>query len=277
MSQAKYYDLLPRSIVSVFVVIYILAGIRYPEAHPFIFGFILFLMLIEFARFRKGGNNKRDQIYLAAAGTILFALCYLLELYSWFDPLIPASALIGFNILLIWKLLKKESILSSEASHRFLGIVYLVIPFSLIEVLIPSDLEFLERPMLWMMACIWANDAGAFMLGRYFGRRKLIPEISPKKTVEGFVGGVICAILMMALTQSLHHWDALQYIVFAVLIAITATAGDIFESSLKRRANVKDSGHWLGPHGGFLDRFDSTIFCIPLTVVFSVITMLKNL
>ena len=277
MSQAKFHDLLPRSIVSVFVVIYILAGIRYPETHVYIFGFVLFLMLIEFARFRKGGNNRRDQIYLAAGGTLLFGVVYFFKVYDWINPLIPSFALMGFQALLIWKMLKKETILASELSHRLLGIAYLVIPFSLIAVLIPLNVDFLQRPMLWMMVCIWGNDAGAFMIGRNFGRRKLIPEVSPKKTVEGFYGGVICAILVMGLTQSLHQWSVAELVLFAIFISCIATLGDIFESSLKRRAQVKDSGHWLGPHGGFLDRFDSTVFCIPFTVVYSLIILNSGL
>ena len=118
--------------------------------------------------------------------------------------------------------------------------------------------------LLWVFIVTWSTDIGAYFAGRRFGRRKLAPSISPGKTVEGLIGGIASATLLGgAWVFAVKLGMAL--LVLAPLMAIAAQAGDLFESSLKRRAGVKDSGNWLPGHGGVLDRLDGLVPVAVLT------------
>lgn len=119
---------------------------------------------------------------------------------------------------------------------------------------------------LMIIASIWINDTMAYIVGSLIGKTKL-SEISPKKTWEGTIGGIILAVGVMALLcgvvtsfkfGGVEHWMAI-----AAIASITGTFGDLLESKLKRAANVKDSGHIMPGHGGFLDRFDSLLIAVP--------------
>jgi len=112
--------------------------------------------------------------------------------------------------------------------------------------------------LIWVFIVTWSTDIGAYFAGRTFGKRKLAPTISPNKTVEGLLGGIASAALFGgAWTIATGLGTAL--IVLAPVLAVAAQAGDLFESGMKRRAGVKDSGVWLPGHGGALDRLDGLV------------------
>jgi len=120
--------------------------------------------------------------------------------------------------------------------------------------------------LLWAFIVTWSTDIGAYFAGRRFGRRKLAPSISPGKTVEGLYGGIAAATLLggaWVLATGLGH----ALLALAPVLAVAAQAGDLFESSMKRRAGVKDSGAWLPGHGGVLDRLDGLVPVAVLTAV----------
>jgi phosphatidate cytidylyltransferase len=112
--------------------------------------------------------------------------------------------------------------------------------------------------LLWVFIVTWSTDIGAYFVGRAIGRRKLAPAISPGKTVEGLYGGVAAATIIGGAWVWL---TGLGWALFALapVLALAAQAGDLFESSMKRRAGVKDSGAWLPGHGGALDRLDGLV------------------
>ena len=120
--------------------------------------------------------------------------------------------------------------------------------------------------VLYAVFLVWASDTGAYAIGVRWGRRKLWPAVSPRKTWEGAVGGVLAAVLAAALlARPLHVGiDFGGSLVAGLLIGLCAPVGDLFESRLKRIAGVKDTGRILPGHGGILDRFDSLFFCAPL-------------
>jgi phosphatidate cytidylyltransferase len=120
--------------------------------------------------------------------------------------------------------------------------------------------------LLWVFIVTWSTDIGAYFAGRRFGRRKLAPSISPGKTVEGLYGGILTATLLGAAWAIFAHLGK-STLLLAPLSALAAQAGDLFESSLKRRAGVKDSGGWLPGHGGVLDRLDGLVPVAILTAV----------
>lgn len=119
---------------------------------------------------------------------------------------------------------------------------------------------------LWALALVWATDIGAFFAGRSIGGPKLAPRISPAKTWSGLIGGVLLATLLAA---GLHASDGLplRLLVATPFLAVLAQAGDLFESSLKRRAGVKDSGGILPGHGGVLDRLDGVVPVAPVAAL----------
>ena len=118
--------------------------------------------------------------------------------------------------------------------------------------------------LLWAFIVTWSTDIGAYFAGRRFGRRKLAPSISPGKTVEGLYGGMIAATLLGGAWALATHLG-IALLGLAPMLALAAQAGDLFESSLKRRAGVKDSGAWLPGHGGVLDRLDGLVPVAVLT------------
>jgi phosphatidate cytidylyltransferase len=120
--------------------------------------------------------------------------------------------------------------------------------------------------LLWVFIVTWSTDIGAYFVGRAIGKRKLAPSISPGKTVEGLVGGVIAATLLGGAWGFVLELPPALF-VLAPVFALSAQAGDLFESWMKRRAGLKDSGSWLPGHGGLLDRLDGLVPVAVLTAL----------
>lgn len=120
--------------------------------------------------------------------------------------------------------------------------------------------------LIWVFIVTWATDIGAYFAGRAFGRRKLAPSISPGKTVEGLYGGIGAATLFAG-AWAIETGLGTPLLVLAPIFALAAQAGDLFESRMKRRAGVKDSGDWLPGHGGVFDRLDGLVPVAVLTAI----------
>ncbi len=116
--------------------------------------------------------------------------------------------------------------------------------------------------MLVVILITWLSDSGAYLVGRSFGRRQLIPVVSPKKTVEGLAGGLVAAALTGALGVALFGLDVswIYGLLLGIAIGVIGVVGDLAESILKRQAGVKDSGTLIPGHGGMLDRIDALLF-----------------
>jgi phosphatidate cytidylyltransferase len=145
------------------------------------------------------------------------------------------------------------------------GFVYAVLPALALLWVRERDAHGLDL-LLWVFIVTWSTDIGAYFVGRAFGRTKLAPKISPGKTVAGLYGGVAAATVLgglWVLFRGLGH----PLFVLAPVFAATAQGGDLFESWMKRRAGVKDSGTWLPGHGGILDRLDGLVPVAILTAV----------
>jgi len=145
------------------------------------------------------------------------------------------------------------------------GFVYALLPALALLWIRERDAHGLEL-LLWVFLVTWSTDIGAYFVGRAIGRRKLAPSISPGKTVEGLVGGMAVAAVVggaFALATGLGK----PLLILAPLFALAAQAGDLFESGMKRRAGVKDSGTWLPGHGGVLDRLDGLVPVAVLTAL----------
>lgn len=166
----------------------------------------------------------------------------------------------------IMELYIKESSTDSIAKAIF-GILYTSIPFSLMNF-------FFSEPnhkyiLLSVFVLVWVFDSFAYLSGVSIGKHKLFKSISPKKSWEGFFGGMIFSVAASyVISRYISDISFMYYAIMAVLISITATFGDLLESKLKRSAGVKDSGKIIPGHGGILDRFDAVMFILPIISVF---------
>ena len=151
-----------------------------------------------------------------------------------------------------------------ELMYSVFGLVYL----ALLPLFLP-ELRRLANGRDWVvlfLLIVWSADTGAYFVGKKWGRTKLYPKVSPKKTVEGSVGGLFASLLIALLFKA---WQMPQlswaYVSFlALFVSAVSQVGDLCESLLKRAFDKKDSGSWLPGHGGFLDRFDSVVFSLPI-------------
>ncbi len=212
-----------------------------------------------------GGPNRLLGLLLGTVGFGLFAgyrlaafdVRYLLLLV----PLVAATFIIP--------LYQKQEKPFDGIAYTLLGVVYVVLPFIAFFSLGFVTGTFDYRLPLGFMLILWGNDTGAYLTGKFFGKHRLFERISPNKTWEGFVGGVLLA-LVTALVLA-HYFATLagwQWAGVALVISLFGTFGDLVESMLKRSQQVKDSGALLPGHGGVLDRFDGLLFAAPAVLVF---------
>ena len=168
----------------------------------------------------------------------------------------------------IWR--KSETPIANIAT-TFMGVMYIALPMSLL-IYIPQLLDKKADWNPWMllafMAIIWANDVFAYMVGIAFGKHRLCERISPKKSWEGFFGGLVGAVGLAVLFGYLTDGYMIRWGIMGLIAALTGVAGDLVESMLKREAGVKDSGKIMPGHGGFLDRFDALFISVPFVVLY---------
>lgn len=241
------------------------------------FGVLFFVIAVlglwEFyTNLEKGGYQP--QKYL---GTTLGAFIFIANFFfaqsiakceniklTWVLYLIPVSC-----IFFLVELFKKNENPFTNISFTLSGIIYIAFPFGLLNyiVMFPDFLctdFFHPEIFIGFLFLIWAGDVGAFFTGRKFGKHKLFERISPKKTWEGFFGGLALAIIVAVVISFYFtsiarvHWISLS-----LIITVFGTLGDLVESHFKRGLGVKDSGNILPGHGGILDRFDSLMLSTP--------------
>ncbi len=262
------------------IVIFILGGFW---LHPISF-FITGLLLVtgvqyEYYRIISGFRTHPRILPGVATGAGIYTLstCVAAGLVrsEWLLFVIPFVFLIISS-----ELYRKEPKPFDSLAHTFFPLLYTVLPFSLFPfsafrhsglntILNHGDSIFSPGIVIGFFLLVWANDTGAYLTGISFGRHKLFERISPKKTWEGFFGGMITAVIAAwFLSGALGVVEKTGWIIIAVIISIAGTYGDLAESMLKRSNGVKDSGSILPGHGGFLDRFDSTIMAFPLVYLF---------
>ncbi len=161
---------------------------------------------------------------------------------------------------------------TNKPRQSFLSVfTYLALPLGLGLLLPFQGGEYSPFILISIFAAIWANDTFAYLVGRAIGKHPLSPKYSPKKTVEGFAGGVIGSFLVLAIMQTQGLFieaNIFELILPSLLISLAATFGDLLESKIKRLAGVKDSGNIMPGHGGILDRLDSYLFVAPLLYLY---------
>lgn len=195
--------------------------------------------------------------------TTFFTAIWLIILFAdakeWMMPVIVLWLLAGFGRLA----LKYPKTTFAEASFNILAFFYAPLLLSYLYLL-----RQLPRGIQWAFLTfllVWATDTGAYLIGRKFGRRLLAPHVSPKKTIEGSLGGLTLSILVAFLFWRFTGGTSWKlYVILGLVVSAGSQIGDLFESAIKRSAGVKDSGKLIPGHGGILDRFDSFMFALPL-------------
>ena len=184
--------------------------------------------------------------------------------------MVPASLGLGAMVCLTTGLLAVDDTQRGARAGAWmvLGLVYLPIMLGML-----SAVRRLEHGVAWVfvtLALAWAADTGAYFAGRTFGKTPLFPRVSPKKTREGAVGGMIAVLVALAIirTLALPHMGWGHVVALSLLGGPAGVIGDLVESAFKRASGVKDSGSILPGHGGILDRVDSLLFTAPVTYIY---------
>ncbi|CAM3306164.1 phosphatidate cytidylyltransferase [Zobellia roscoffensis] len=184
------------------------------------------------------------------------------------SDMILVYALLGctlvVNSMLLFYLFSKRTRLFNTVQKFLIGLFYVGGGCIFLTMIPYTNNDFAKFLIIGIFILIWVNDSFAYIVGRSFGRTKLFPAVSPKKTIEGALGGLVFAVgsaYFMAKYEPILN--PMQWVVLAVVIVIAGNLGDLIESKFKRTAGVKDSGAILPGHGGMLDRLDSLIFAAP--------------
>jgi phosphatidate cytidylyltransferase len=186
-----------------------------------------------------------------------------------------AICLLIFIKCLIFLFDKKEQIISPIWKYLYL-VGYILLPFIFIVKISFGINDYNPKIIIGLFILIWTNDTFAYLVGKSIGKHKLYERISPKKTIEGFLGGVVFAVFAGYLISKLYikpnpnfsDTSILIWTMIALIVGVFGTIGDLIESKFKRIAEVKDSGKIMPGHGGVLDRLDSVIFVAPIVYLF---------
>lgn len=274
----KTKNLILRSLTGIVFVAVIVGGLLYgPITFCLLFGIITALSAWEYAHIVNLQENVSVNTFIStAAATYLF-----LAFFGYCTNITPSVVFIPYLLSLIYLFiselyLKRKSPINNWA-FTMLGQIYIALPFALLNVLAFSthsdaydinSISYNGFLVLSVFIILWVSDTGAYCFGSLLGKNKLFPSISPKKSWEGFFGGLIVAVACSQLLAMDPSLTRLQWLGLSLIVVLFGTWGDLVESLLKRQLGLKDSGHILPGHGGMLDRFDSSLLAIPAAVIY---------
>jgi phosphatidate cytidylyltransferase len=243
-----------------------------------VFGGILVLSMFEFYNLSYKARIK-PQFFLG----ILIGLSLFIGTYLFSAGKIEPLFLLGFipltSSIFIFELFRNRKRPFHNIAYTFLGIIYIAVPITFFNFIVFND-STLENAysydiLLNYFFLIWANDTGAYLFGVSIGKHRLFPRISPKKSWEGFLGGIIfTTIVAWTISLFFHNINFAHWFAIGIIGAIIGVFGDLVESMYKRSLDVKDSGKFLPGHGGILDRFDSVFLSAPIVFAYLKIMML---
>jgi len=204
----------------------------------------------------------------------LIALCMVLIPQESYSPNIAEYQL---EIIVGLALIMLSTTVVSKNRFTFVDMGFCVLAVAYIGIGFMYFFETREAGLIYILYAlliVWLTDSGAYILGKAFGRRKLWPQISPNKTIEGSVGGTLVSVIIPIVFVSFGVMEGSLWLLipFTIVLSIFGQMGDLVESALKRHFDVKDSGTFLPGHGGILDRFDSFIFVLPLMNILPIIS-----
>ena len=265
-------ETLKRAISGAVYIVLLIFSITYSTESFFVlFGVFLLIAVFEFCELVH--INKIFPVIIAVLmyGSVTYLETQNQTLSKNFDyTLLTVTLLISFQC--IYFLFNEKQYKVDTISKYLFLLGYIILPFIIITK-IPFGIKgYNPKIIIGIFILIWTNDTFAYIVGKSIGKHKLYEKISPKKTIEGFLGGIVFAVIASYLiaTYYIEGKQTAQFIWlgFALIVGIFGTIGDLIESKFKRIANVKDSGKIMPGHGGILDRLDSVIFVAPFIFLF---------
>ncbi len=233
-----------------------------------VFAFFCFFGLKEFYTLTQNRTNTLGIV----GGMSIYTLSFVIANNTISTPFF--ALVIGLVVLALLQELfdKNAKEPFQSAATTVFGWVYVCAPFSMLSFLTqyPNAQTYTYQIVLAIFLFLWTSDTGAYLVGKTIGKTKLFERISPNKSVEGVLGGLVLTLLVAYFGVS-PHFDVLhstQWLVISGLVVVFGVLGDLVESMLKRSVGAKDSGAILVGHGGVLDRFDSFILAVPLVFIY---------
>jgi phosphatidate cytidylyltransferase len=268
-------NLVVRSLTGLVFISAIIGSILWNEwAVTLIFGGFMLLGIHEFTGLVNKHTPYSVQRWFTITVAALIFVAFAADFSGHFETEGLFLLLPVLLISLVSSLFRQSTTPLQNAAIGFFSWIYILVPFIMI-----VHIAFAENnpwELIGMFVLIWTNDTMAYATGRLFGRTKLFERISPKKTWEGTIGGILFALLAGFLwSVYLSELPLWFWLIVSPLVAAAAIFGDLFESQLKRQLGVKDSGTILPGHGGILDRFDAALLAVPVFYAFWAIATMR--
>lgn len=274
----KIKDILTRAVAGIIYILVILLGVLGGRfAFLVVFGSILGMGLFEFYRMvEKDTSHAISKAFNITSGILIFISAFLyiegLSVYA-----LPSLILLYLLVLIASAIfLRRDDILHGTIYSGF-GQMYITMPLSLLMLLSYfrtglSGGGYDWVPVLALFVFLWVNDTAAYFFGSLIGKHKLLEHVSPKKSVEGFIAGILFTLLASLIFAHLYPtFGTLFWIGLSLVVSLFGTVGDLFESLIKRTFGVKDSGNLIPGHGGILDRIDSLLVAAPAAYLYLII------
>ena len=227
-------------------------------------------LLCSFEYLRIRSTHIRKPWALWALALVVGPLLSILNYFDWFvfSSLLPVVLLsVIYQLYLGGRLFFSYTYAQQQMTEIFSAFLYIGLPLLLLNQSLTSYPG--ESLLITLLLVIWASDTFAYLVGSFFGKHKLLPSVSPKKTIEGALGGLLFALVTAWVL--FYFWPLASlpvHLGLGFVIWLFGLTGDLVESHLKRHFGVKDSGRWLPGHGGFLDRFDAFVYLIPFVLLY---------
>ena len=252
-------EILKRSITGLIYVVLLLSAVFLnSDAFDFLFMAFGLACLYEYKKLVKLRGFYIFVAYLA----LWWAYIYIIKDLLAINVLMALTLIV--NIYLLFYLFRKKPRVFTDVEKFIIGIFYIGGGCIFLTMIPYRDNSFAKILIMGIFILIWVSDTFAYLTGRTLGRTKLFPSVSPKKTIEGALGGLLFSLIAAYILSKYEPVLSLtQWLILAVVIVISGIFGDLIESKFKRRVGVKDSGAILPGHGGMLDRLDSLVFAAP--------------
>lgn len=278
----KFKNLLVRTVSGVVLLLVVVGALLWSKwSAGALFAVVMVGGLVEFYGLcRKKGV---EPMYSAGIATsiAIFGLAFAV-FQQWGTPATETTARLVLGALLytmlivpttfVCELWRKSATPIANIATTFMGVIYVALPMAAL-LFVPQMLvgEWSAWAMLAFISIIWVNDVFAYLVGVTLGKHRLCERISPKKSWEGFFGGLVGAVGFAVLFGYLFDGNLVVWGGLGLVTALAGVAGDLVESLMKREAGVKDSGKMMPGHGGFLDRFDALFLAVPFVVIYLIL------
>lgn len=248
---------------AVYVAILIIGILTHKTSYAVLIAIFSFLCLWEFLKLIKLKNS----ILFLILGIVLIAY-YILKIPIIFTYTILAITIVT-QLLLLYDLVSFRIIPMFEKKKYLTSVFYVITSFLFLSLIPFKQGAYKPIFVLGAFILIWVNDSFAYLVGKQIGKRKLYERISPNKTVEGFLGGLVFSIIAsIVISQFYTILSVYQWIIFSIIVSVFGTIGDLIQSKFKRQAGVKDSGKIMPGHGGIFDRLDSVLYASPFVFLY---------